>query len=155
MSIEKINLEESFQEDVKNDLKLMLTYPYDGKTPDVSTCLMIDVDELTCNALVCTRNSEVEEKIEASDFVTEIIKEIIGLKDLGVPDVELEKYLNEKLEELFLKSKLLKSVLENSFTKKNVKIEELCKIMKIENGDLFLLLSVISTYAGNLLTKIK
>eukprot|EP01080_Neovahlkampfia_damariscottae_P005210 gene5210-8822_t len=107
MSIEKSNIDDSFNEDVKNDLKLMLTYPYDGKSPDVSTCLMIDVDDLTCNVLVCTKNTEVEEKIEPSNFVTVLIKEIIGLKEMGVTEIELEKYLNDKLEDLFLKSKLI------------------------------------------------
>ena len=155
MSIEKMNLEETFNEDVKNDLKLMLTYPYDGKSPDVSSCLIIDVDELSSQVLVCTKNSEVEEKIEPSNFVTVLIKEIIGLKDMGVTENELEKYLNDKLQDLFLKSKLLKILLEKSIeSKSKIKIEDICKIMKIDIGDLFLLLSIISTYNGNLLTKV-
>ena len=136
---------------IYTDLQDMLDIVYDDKSPDVTTCLLIDVDEQKCEQISCTKTNTVVEKIEPSNLVYEMLKQFTSLKDIGFPDSNMEIFMNDKLQEIFLKSTILENHL-RGVTK--ISIGELSKWMKLEPNDVRFLLDVISVYSCQNVAKV-
>lgn len=145
-SLEKKNIDNNTLSDmIYQDLQMSLFTIIDDKFPDSSSCVIIDSDDLNCELICCTQKDTYSSIIESSKIISDLLNEILSLREMGISDHDVEDYLNDSLKTIFLKSKLFKEVLENNPLKSSY---EITKMIKIDTSDIPLLSSIFTALEG-------
>ncbi|XP_048590389.1 folliculin-interacting protein 1 [Nematostella vectensis] len=134
------------------DLRLSLQHSVIDDPVTEAVCIIADTDTWTCELISANkskRNSSSEavtvQPIEVSNLIFSMLSSVSGLSDVRMSAEFCLMHLEDRLKEIYLKSKVVSEWLRDR--KRPITKPELAKTLGIDDSDMMLLLAVASAHA--------
>lgn len=141
----------NFYESLTTDLKLALQHSVVDEPISEAVCILANTDKWTCKLVSVKKHRKNPpsdpvrvQMVEPSNLVFSMLSSLRGLWDLKMSAEFCLMHLEDKLKEIYLKSKVLTERLRDR--RKTLTRDELTKMLSVDDSDVPLLLAVASTH---------
>ncbi|XP_031574334.1 folliculin-interacting protein 1-like [Actinia tenebrosa] len=144
---------------LSNDLCMALQHSVVDDALNDAVCIVADTDNWTCELISAKkgklRSSESTQvqTIDGSNLVLTMLTSVSGMWDVKMPAEFCLMHLEDRLKEIYLKSRVIAEWLWNR--KKSISQYELAHTLEIDDSDIVLLLAVASAHSPQGITYIR
>ncbi|KAL9961126.1 hypothetical protein ACROYT_G030017 [Oculina patagonica] len=144
--------ENNFRASLSTDLKLALQHSVVDDPVSEAVCIIANTDKWTCEVVSVKKNRKQAasdhvhvQQVEVSNLVFSMLSSLSGLWDIKMSAEFCLMHLEDKLKEIYLKSKVITERLRDR--RKLLTRDDLTKMLSVDDNDVPLLLAVASTHS--------
>ncbi|KAL9961097.1 hypothetical protein ACROYT_G029979 [Oculina patagonica] len=142
----------NFRASLSTDLKLALQHSVVDDPVSEAVCIIANTDKWTCEVVSVKKNRKQAasdhvhvQQVEVSNLVFSMLSSLSGLWDIKMSAEFCLMHLEDKLKEIYLKSKVITERLRDR--RKLLTRDDLTKMLSVDDNDVPLLLAVASTHS--------
>ncbi|KAL9961120.1 hypothetical protein ACROYT_G030010 [Oculina patagonica] len=142
----------NFRASLSTDLKLALQHSVVDDPVSEAVCIIANTDKWTCEVVSVKKNRKQGasdhvhvQQVEVSNLVFSMLSSLSGLCDIKMSAEFCLMHLEDKLKEIYLKSKVITERLRDR--RKLLTRYDLTKMLSVDDNDVPLLLAVASTHS--------
>ncbi|XP_078382776.1 folliculin-interacting protein 1-like [Oculina patagonica] len=144
--------ENNFRASLSTDLKLALQHSVVDDPVSEAVCIIANTDKWTCEVVSVKKNRKQGasdhvhvQQVEVSNLVFSMLSSLSGLCDIKMSAEFCLMHLEDKLKEIYLKSKVITERMRDR--RKLLTRDDLTKMLSVDDNDVPLLLAVASTHS--------